>query len=142
MSTALEDAVKAARVYFADHDISVGFIKLKTKERRVVSVRNFVMAYMRARDPKRYSLPVIQRCMGFRDHTTVLNGIRNAHRDYGQVLFQRLNMERLKDGGRFHSIPQAEHTAVTLEEIIARGEFLMHQERAIQFVNGQGWKAA
>lgn len=138
--TVFNEAVDAARTYFGDSEITPKLVRKKRKTRRIVMVRNWVMAYMRARDPRRFSYPVIARIIGFSDHTTVIHGIRKAHTEYGEVLFRRLTLNRLQEQHKPLEVPQAIHISLTVENILNRGEQLLKAELATEFLNGKGWQ--
>ena len=93
--TGLEEAIEAAKVFFDDPSITKKTVWKKTKERRFVRTRFFVCAYLRAKDPKRYSFPVIANAVKLRDHTSVINGVKKAHAAWGADLFIRIAAMRV-----------------------------------------------
>ena len=140
----LKEAVGVARAHFLNEDITVEFVRRNTKERMVTEVRYFIIAYIRACDPKRYSYPMMARIVGLGHHTTVLHGLRRAHRIWGEAYFKRLAFGRLTKGASSTQIPQAIHIAPSMSDILARGEELLRSELAAVrvFTNGQGWRDA
>lgn len=140
--TVFEEAVNAAKVYFGDPEITLKTVRRKRKMKRVVMVRNWVMAYMRARDSKRFSFPVIARILGFSDHATVMNGVKNAHAQFGEVLFRRITLDRLQSVYTPIRPPQAVHIAPKYDDMIRRGLELLRAETETAWVNGKGWGVA
>lgn len=142
----LDEAAGVCRAYFMDDSIDRHYLRQNTKNREVVKVRYFAMAYIRACDPNRYSYPMIAHMVGRKDHTTALHGIRHAHRIWGQQTFVRLAFQRLsrRNANSEREIPQAIHIRATSGEILARGAELMRAELAATkiFTNGQGWRDA
>ena len=142
----LDEAAGVCRAYFMDDSIDRNYLRQNTKNRAVVKVRYFAMAYIRACDPSRYSYPMISHMVGRKDHTTALHGVRHAHRIWGQQTFVHLAFQRLssREANSAREIPQAIHMRATSAEILARGAELMRAELAAVkvFTNGQGWQVA
>ena len=93
--TGLEEAILAARVFFQDEGIKKSTVWKKSKERRYTRLRAFCSAYLRAKDHKRYSYPVIAKAIKVKDHTTAINAKDRAHEMWGADLFVRLAAVRV-----------------------------------------------
>ena len=132
----LDEAIEAAQTYFQDYRIDRKRVRKQSKERKYVRVRSFVAAFMRARDPSKFSYPVIARALDKKDHTTVLHAVRQAHKEWGERLFLKLAAVRPVETGEPESIEQPFHS-VSPAEILAVGERNM-----ARFINGKGWEQA
>ena len=88
--TGLEEAIEAARTFFDDPSITKKTVWKRSKMRRFVRIRFFICAYLRAKDPKRYSYPVIANAIKMNDHTTCIHGVTQAHERWGADLFIKL----------------------------------------------------
>lgn len=132
----LDEAIEAARTFFENDSIRRQSVWKKTKEPRYVRVRWFVAAFMRARDPNKFSYPVIANALKHKDHTTALHGVRNAHENWGERLFLRLAAVRPVHASCTDTFEQQVHS-VAQEEILAIGE-----ANLARFVSGKGWGQA
>lgn len=139
--TNFKHAVEAAKVFFCDDSIDPASVRHKTKHRPTVRLRWYVMAYLRAIDPKRYSYPVIANVVGLDHHTTAMHGINKAHETWGEdhflqeVLFLSSDAKKRRariDGHRFVKASAA--------DILDAGPQLM--ARQMKFVSKRGWEAA
>lgn len=138
MSHAFDEAVAAARTYFQDETISKARLREDNRARDVALVRNWVAAFIRARDPKHYSYPLIGGMLN-KHHSSVIHMIRSAHVDFGALIFEEYAPEQFKriDASR------AVVVSVNRATLIARGEVRLHRAldeiRNTLFKNGSGW---
>lgn len=132
----LDEAIEAAQTFFQNYNINKRWIWKQSKERKFVEARFFVCAFMRARDPKKFSFPVIARAIKRSDHTTALNAVRMAHEFWGERLFLKLAAVRPVETTPEQTSPHVVHE-VTAEELLAVGE-----ANLARFVNGKGWEQA
>ncbi len=137
MTTAFEDAVEAAQTFFRSSRIDKHWIWKICKERKYVEPRQFVCAFMRARDPNKYSYPLIANAIKRKDHTTVIVAIRQAHKRWGQSLFMKLAAVSVVGSEDQDTFEQPVHISVTEDELLAIGEINLSR-----FVNGKGWEVA
>lgn len=135
MSTVLEDAIEAARTFFEDDRISKRSIQRACKERKYSRPRHFVAAFIRARDPNRFSYPMIARFMNRKDHTTALYHERKAHEIWGRSLFTKLAAVRPVEPTPPETPEQLIHRTASEEEILRQGELNLHK-----WLNGDEWR--
>lgn len=76
MSPTVRDALGAASEFFG-HPITLGVLKDKSRAKPFVRRRWFVMAYLRQHE---WSYPKIGDALSMSDHTTVMNGVRQANK--------------------------------------------------------------
>lgn len=117
----LDEAIEAARVFFQRESISRNSIWKKSKEPIYTQPRFFVCAYMRAKNPRHFSYPVIAAAIKRSDHTTVLNGIRAAHKLWGERTFVRLAAISSVEAKHRPKTPQVVHRH-SAEAILVLGE--------------------
>lgn len=132
--TVLDDAVDAARVFFQNPNITKRSIWKRSKSPKYTEPRHFVCAFIRARDPQRFSYPVIARLTRRKDHTSCLNSVQRAHKEWGAQLFQKLALTVVEQAPQEGSA-QVVHS-VSAEALLAIGE-----ANLARFFNGKGWAA-
>lgn len=130
----LDEAIEAAQTFFNDERINRGRIWRLSKERRYAHPRHFVCAFMRARDPNKFSYPVIANAVKRSDHTTALNSVRRAHKLWGQALFIKLAAVSAVDADDGDTSEQLMHRSASFDEIMVTGE-----ANLARFTNGTGW---
>lgn len=132
----LDEAIEAAQTFFRDYRITKRHVWKKSKERKYVRLRSFIAAFLRARDPEKFSYPNIAKSLKHSDHTTAINAVRNAHKEWGERLFLKLAAVRPVETAPSQTPEQLIHS-VSYEEMIAVGE-----ANLARFVNGRGWEEA
>jgi hypothetical protein len=134
--TVFDEAIEAAQTFFENPNITRKMVTKQSKERKFVRLRWFVAAFMRARDPQRFSYPVIMRLLKKKDHTTILHAVRQAHKEWGERFFVKIAAIRPLEQAKTDTIEQPVHR-VSAEDIDAIGA-----ANLAKFVNGHGWEAA
>lgn len=132
----LDEAIEAAQTFFNDKRINKDRIWRLSKERRYAHPRHFVCAFMRARDPNKFSYPVIANAVKRADHTTALNSVRKAHKLWGQALFIKLAAVSAVDADDGDTSEQLMHRSASFDEIMVTGE-----ANLARFTNGSGWSS-
>lgn len=134
--TVFDEAIEAAQTFFENPNITRKMVVRQSKERKFVRLRRFVAAFMRARDPDRFSYPVIARLLKKKDHTTILHAVRQAHKEWGERFFIKIAAIRPVEKAKTDTIEQPVHS-VSAEQIDEVGAANLDK-----FVNGRGWERA
>lgn len=123
----LDEAIEAAQTFFQNDSINKKWIWKQSKERKYVEARFFVCAFMRARDPGKFSYPVITRAIKRSDHTTAINAVRVAHERWTERLFLKLAAVRPVEPKQPETPEQLIHRTASEEEILRKGDENLHR---------------